>query len=1503
MNMKNIENLFVAISFGLGTNKDFEIYLNWNKSNLYKPKIFDKIKTYLIENFYPRLNKIYKEKLDANIYNKILEFLKKTNENQQDEIIKLLIQVDKNKKVENKTKLLQYFQNSLGNGNYELINGKILFYLFLINKFQSQQKKSYVEFEIFEEMGVQYNKSIEEHLKEIANYFNTNEYKLPEIEIFNDNSKNNYLILYFINLVNYFDKQINEEQLKFDLQQIALSNSVIEKFNPETIKYIIEKIEKHLEQHTFKKAKFYEDIFEGLLPESLWKNNLNHEHIKQEHKDIIIWIMKHVSDNSIKISEFTNGIKINLIPILKILLEKDLQLIVAYCLLFLMYDSIGSGEICNKYKEIIQSLNITPNIIKNIEGNQLVYSIFVFWLFSKEKEEQNEINKISKIQINRETVYNKILQNTIHIHCIFLYLNNSIRNMLLNKDVICQTDLVSIISDIHLNKKEYINPSSYLSKEDLHKDNINYLNSKGQENIVVIIKIGDEKVNNVYEQITQKIKSIFSSPEILYIECSQIIDTSIISDKLSIILNNKYYQLNGLIIEDHQHIKDILLITKYTYRFYSLFTKKFLSSIEIKYDKLYLVYFKCISKELNGDKHKQFIDKLELKKTGIYGKVLNKIKDIVPKIKEYVIIFNNGMIEFEVVNNIEIKICNKNNINTECQLDDIKIATEIRNLISGPEKLPIQKQARNQSRNNFNDKDNNSNILKKFESTLQSEYVYIDQIELEVKNYLKQISNEHSNIKANVKLVFYVSLLLFFKNIYVDEKLFSFLINEKMKITKSLLNKLIKLKNLVNENKCFDIEYLDNKISSPITESDKYFSFIIRYIIVIYRIKANTERYLSKEDILNKIRKLNEYKTLVPQEIYKDYIDKLNLYLDNNHKKIDDETFFKCQNIIFLNNETETQHRVTTQSTQTNEEKSKILQINKDINLICDSSGNYRYNSELLFYILYMLVYQYAKEKTEKMIDKLLINDKLQITKSKLNKLKLLQGKVNLNNNIDLFSLKSKLEICTNKTANKYAFFFNDLILIDYFERTNSEELDLNKILTMISELINFIVLHNNLQLETNLSELMNYLYEQGKKRIIDQIQAYLNAFFKKFNTKNIDENNKEESKRVLSFILFHWNQNKYLNTLIKNNINNIKPIFELFCYFNKETEIADILIFTLKQFNENSLHNELNFMYKQLKKVLKVQFYKETNKSNSYLQYVTILLFYYHKSYKHGKLISQTQAINLTNSDLDNLFDVYLVYSYMNSEIRKMVLSHKSGIAEDLINIFNEVQISQQKHSAMKLVNDMKNWDHSENYAFFDFLLAQKNVIQEVSFSNISSITSKELDKLPYLLFVEFEIQQLTEKSIESFKYLPNNQEKKLELMGAIIFNGNIKKIISRICFIYDKISRYWYSINQNNWQGSLLDSLKNKECRRIQLIYSRKVNLTTDKDIDVNKLSLINEKKGKSKYESIYNFSVNWFQEHNKKITSINKATFQLFSEIQLQFEYKKTQIQTKSPNCQIC
>ena len=74
-----------------------------------------------------------------------------------------------------------------------------------------------------------------------------------------------------------------------------------------------------------------------------------------------------------------------------------------------------------------------------------------------------------------------------------------------------------------------------------------------------------------------------------------------------------------------------------------------------------------------------------------------------------------------------------------------------------------------------------------------------------------------------------------------------------------------------------------------------------------------------------------------------------------------------------------------------------------------------------------MLVYQYAKEKTEKMIDKLLINDKLQITKSKLNKLKLLQGKVNLNNNIDLFSLKSKLEICTNKTANKYAFFFISL--------------------------------------------------------------------------------------------------------------------------------------------------------------------------------------------------------------------------------------------------------------------------------------------------------------------------------------------------------------------------------------------------------------------------------------------------------------------------------------------
>ena len=138
--MKSIENLFFAISFGLGTNEDFEIYFNWNESNIFKPKFFDKIKAYLIENFYPRLNKIYKEKLDANIYNKILEFLKKTNENQNDEIIKLLIQVDENKKVENNNKLLQYLQNLLDSGNYELINGEMLFYLFLIKTITTKQK-------------------------------------------------------------------------------------------------------------------------------------------------------------------------------------------------------------------------------------------------------------------------------------------------------------------------------------------------------------------------------------------------------------------------------------------------------------------------------------------------------------------------------------------------------------------------------------------------------------------------------------------------------------------------------------------------------------------------------------------------------------------------------------------------------------------------------------------------------------------------------------------------------------------------------------------------------------------------------------------------------------------------------------------------------------------------------------------------------------------------------------------------------------------------------------------------------------------------------------------------------------------------------------------------------------------------------------------------------------------------------------------------------------------
>ena len=138
---------------------------------------------------------------------------------------------------------------------------------------------------------------------------------------------------------------------------------------------------------------------------------------------------------------------------------------------------------------------------------------------------------------------------------------------------------------------------------------------------------------------------------------------------------------------------------------------------------------------------------------------------------------------------------------------------------------------------------------------------------------------------------------------------------------------------------------------------------------------------------------------------------------------------------------------------------------------------------------------------------------------------------------------------------------------------------------------------------------------------------------------------------------------------------------------------------------------------------------------------------------------------------------------------------------------------------------------------------------------------------------------------------------------MGAIIFNGNGNKLTSRICFIYDKISRYWYSIEQNNWQGSLLNQLKNQECRRIQLIYARNVKLTNDNDIDINKLSSIKVTKRPLKYKSNYISSVEWFQEHNKKITSLNKVTFQIFSEIKSQFEYKKTHIQTENPNCVIC
>ena len=1525
---KKLEELFFSMICGISTQKDAELYDKISNMQTVHNKYVSKIRKYVTNN---------KEQIDnTNFVSKsfIAEIPKKNkNENlhsslpivtgchcvneiehddddmwNENELLNKITNYNETISNNDIHKLRVSINNYLESEYNDGSNMRLIFHLFLMRKYQMNKKFDELDNIIINDLYD--DERILNHIQNIVSKFNKQKFTLPQINVPIENDIEPDNVNFYLHLSDLLNEDKNKDNLQNKLKYLIIPNNTSDK-SKDTLISMITILLNHLQSFPKKDNDFYKNIFELFLSKTLWyKNEQTKEPLKENERNMIIkWMFQVFEHENIRISKLDIIFKRKITSILQTLLYLKEYNVVTYCLASLIHDHFQSPNIITQYNNIVLNLEITANIVQRNELNKLIFSIFSFWFFTKHNESNKIINKVNKLK-NEIVIQNKMNDN-IYIHCALFYLNNNVKNILIDDNNNLQ--LSNIMKDIDNESQKQVKISSdFMKTNNIYE----YLSNNNLDNILCKIKQTEtlKRNHNNKPKITETFKYCKVSHEIVYVECPNILNETIINEIKVISTDFNYYDLNGLIIDNN----DVLIFNKYTHKWYSMAESKWLNEfiLQKEFDFLYLVYFRRNENEhlvLDPGNHFIYEGKIFLKtlkpNDSLFSNIYKEIKTLVPKLENYRMIYvNNKEFEFEIIEEIK----NEEDMNEQEEMEKEKSMNKIEsNKVSSrnDNKLTNKKsQAKDieNGQSKINNKQNDKQMNEKLESILKQS-VPKKTVDNEIKIWINNII-ENKNIKCNPILIFYIAVMICYKYEVNKEELIDFLTNEQIGITERKINNLSIIQSSFNLTNYTDFEHLENKIETITDKSNHIYIFLIRCLTLIFYINYNEE--IHPDNFSSLIKNIIIYKQNIDLDLYNEYICKLREILDYNDK-LNDDLFFKLDEII-LSAEYEDSYQEDTKNKPKQscvikkneivglEEKDfkPLLQIingsksNKDnVKQMLMSKENESISSRMAFYISIMYTYgnNILKDDTKNIITNII---KITFSKITLNKLQKLQQQISYPKKLDFLQLKERIKESNTQEERSYFFMFICVIFLTCIEKPIQNI----KQIQIFRDLINYRLSYDLKTYEGYLEKLIKFSDERNKnQKFKDSLKMeLLNVFLTHPNFRNI-ELYKVKCDLLYSIISEFQDNLKSTNNYIMNNLKYLDKILEILFYLNKQKDIANLLMNILYNLplNKNSIN--LDEVYCNVKPILVKQFYENESMIHM-LKYSIILFIFYNKSKKSGAFISRTRNISFqqTSNNIKYPLEIHLIYSYLNPTLRKHILLNKKETP--LYNLFHSMNTSHKKLIDV-YVNELKQTQNCNELNFLNITFNLPNVIQIIRSNSLNSFCKSENNEMPQLLYVEYEPKFFREHEILDNQFIKICENTQYELFGVITFIKENK--FSKECFIYDKISQHWYVFNQKKWKGSLKIETNNSNLKGITLVYKyKKVN--NNMKITIENLNCIKQKIISDKFS--YKSTVDWFLENNKKIYIKYPQTFKaITSEYSKNIPYEPTDL-IKNPCCSI-
>ena len=452
------------------------------------------------------------------------------------------------------------------------------------------------------------------------------------------------------------------------------------------------------------------------------------------------------------------------------------------------------------------------------------------WLFEKLKV----YDKVKQVQLNMNN-------NSKHldVHCIFFYLHEQLRNIILQKaDKNSIKDILQVIDKGNTTK---ICPLSIC--EDINNSSESqYIRKKTIDNAFDILETSNENICNkdtIFSHFKQFIQQKGFTYIIYYTPPSSF-NTDIINDIYIIDINEYYYVLEGIYITNDSNSKSVILYNKYKDQWFDLNEQKWSSKLILpsKISVMNLVYSgrkkeihtMTLQNQLNFKSNVLLCDIVHHEENDVYWKSINCIQQFCPSI-------------------IKLK---KDFFKSAFHLDE-----------------------------------SNDNLLIKFNNYLSQKGVNEQELMNEINMLVNKIMDMNDNAPVISSTVgFYLAYMLAYKNRILTSDIKSLLVLDKELINNDIILKLEKLSNQRNINMNIKLEHLLRKIKLCKTERERGFFFLIRIILFFIFMHKNRK---DSNEIENEIKALcNDNEQLKPFEerICNNYLREIVKYINKTYSNI-----------------------------------------------------------------------------------------------------------------------------------------------------------------------------------------------------------------------------------------------------------------------------------------------------------------------------------------------------------------------------------------------------------------------------------------------------------------------------------------------------------------------------------------------------------------------------------------------------------------------------------------